>query len=144
MIFWIVVIIAVVALGFAVYFNFYYFPACDSLECFHDKLSGCSKTKFMNDGAKGTWLYKIEGRENDKCVVDVEFAQAKVGDEEIARLEGNSMKCYLSLNVVLNPQSDLKKCHGLLKEEMQDLIIKKMHTYLIDNLGKVDEGLLGI
>jgi len=32
----------------------------------------------------------------------------------------------------------------VVKEDMQDLIIKKMHAYLVENLGEVQEGLGGI
>ena len=41
----------------------------------------------------------------------------------------------------MNPVENLGLCHGLLKEGLQDLIIKKMHTYIIENMGKINEEL---
>jgi len=36
------------------------------------------------------------------------------------------------------PESNIGKCTGLLKEGLQDLVIKKLHTYLVQNLGKLN------
>jgi len=142
-----VIIIGVVTfimLVIALYFTFIYYPTCEGLACFNGKLESCSKTHFLNDAADGVWNYKIKGKSGKSCEIYVEFLQAKVGEVEVANLEGKSMVCFTPLGTLISPQSDLKNCHGILKEEMQNLIIKKMHSYLMDNLGAVQDGLMGI
>jgi len=47
------------------------------------------------------------------------------------------MLCEIPLRVVVAPESNLKNCHGLLKEEMQSLIIEKMHAYVTANLEEI-------
>ena len=47
------------------------------------------------------------------------------------------MKCLLPLGNINAPEGDISKCSGELKEEMQSLIIQKLHAYILDNLGKI-------
>jgi hypothetical protein len=51
------------------------------------------------------------------------------------------MTCYYPLGTAAYAEKDLSKCHGLLKEELQTIIINKLHAYILENLGKVEEGL---
>ena len=39
---------------------------------------------------------------------------------------------------IMNPESDIGSCHGPLKEGLQDLIIQKLHSYLVQNLGRIN------
>ena len=59
-------------------------------------------------------------------------------------LEGQSMTCMLPLGVVMAPESDIGICHGLLKEGLQDLVIRKLHTYLVQNLGRLNLEVAGL
>jgi len=56
-------------------------------------------------------------------------------------LEGKDMLCYLPLGSISAPQENLARCHGSLKEEMQAIIIKRLHNYIVDNLGEIGEEL---
>ena len=38
--------------------------------------------------------------------------------------------------IPIYPEKDLSKCHGRLKEELQAIIINKLHTYIIENIGE--------
>jgi hypothetical protein len=51
------------------------------------------------------------------------------------------MECGFPKGVVVYPEQDIAQCHGLLKEEMQGIIIKKLHTYIVDNLGEIEQEL---
>ena len=51
------------------------------------------------------------------------------------------MNCYYPPGTAAYPERDLSMCHGRLKEELQGIIITKLHTYIIDNLGKLDDEL---
>ena len=66
---------------------------------------------------------------------------AKEGELGIDRLEGYEMSCFYDRGQGVYPEDDLSKCHGRLKEELQGIIINKLHTYVIENLGKIEEGI---
>ena len=66
---------------------------------------------------------------------------AKEGSVNLKSLEGKDMNCYRDIGNNENPKSDLEKCHGDLKEEIQALIIKNMNSYILENVGKISEEL---
>ena len=49
------------------------------------------------------------------------------------------MICYVPLKLVINPISNLKNCHGLLKENIQELYLTNMHKYVISNLDVIGQ-----
>ena len=57
----------------------------------------------------------------------------------MANLEGKDMDCFLKLGLVISPEKSLKDCHGLLKEDIQEMIIQRMHSQIVENLGKINE-----
>ena len=139
--FWLIIVIFVLViavLGF-IFLKVTYTKACDNDQCFSDSLASCSKAEYMKDSAEAQWYYRIVGLENDKCNVYVKLAQLRRGSIEIVKLEGKDMNCYLPYTVVQSPQKDLDSCHGILKEEIQSLLIQKMHSYLLENLGKINQ-----
>ncbi|MEK6819214.1 MAG: hypothetical protein AABY10_04770, partial [Nanoarchaeota archaeon] len=73
--------------------------------------------------------------------IDVTLIQPKTGDLGIDKLGGYSMTCVFQKGAAMYPEKDLDKCHGPLKEEMQSIVIKKLHTYVIENLNTIDRNL---
>jgi hypothetical protein len=51
------------------------------------------------------------------------------------------MDCYLQIGDISLPESDLTKCHGRLKEELQEIIIENAHRYIIENIGEINKEL---
>ncbi len=88
--------------------------------------------------------YTIVGSSNTGCEVDVQLLQGDLDNSDSAKLEKQKMVCILPKGVVMLPESDIGNCHGLLKEGLQDLIIKKLHTYLVQNIGKINLGMLNV
>jgi hypothetical protein len=125
----------------AVYFSFYYYPECNDLSCFYSYQKKCSKVTFINDAPDTTWLYTIKGKQDNKCIVDVEVLMIKQGTADKKKLEGLEMTCVLPLGSNIAPESDINKCHGMLKEELQSLIITKLHEYIVENVQEIGEGL---
>ena len=37
------------------------------------------------------------------------------------------------------PESNTKNCHGLLKEAIQEVVINRMYSEIVQNLGKISE-----
>ncbi|MFH1249089.1 MAG: hypothetical protein V1660_02965 [archaeon] len=132
------VIIAVlisVVLIISLYFTFFYVNECYTSMCFNKALAKCSKVKFTNPQEEATWIYTIDGRKADSCIVNVK--SVKVTIKEAREIENKEMKCYLPKGLVMAPESELDSCHGLLKEELQNIIIEKLHVYIVQNIGQI-------
>lgn len=134
-------ILAAIILAAAIYTTFVPMATCQSPECFQRKMVDCSQVVYVNEDAEASWQYTINGVNNDECVVNVRLLMAKKGEIGINELEGYDMDCSYPLGMAAYPEKDLTKCHGLLKEELQNIIINKLHAYVLENFGKFEEGL---
>lgn len=151
---WILAIVAVLVVGFLVY-SVFSGKTCSDISCFNSAMAKCQKVNFINEAEDASWLYTISGKEgsfgcfmiNSKCSscnINVKLLQVKKGTVETSAIEGLDMNCNLALGYVGIPNSDLTKCHGDLREGLQDLMIKKMHAYILSNVGQIGEQLTGI
>jgi len=141
--FLIITLISLVIIWF-VYVIFLQSESCQDKECFSRDLTLCKKASWLNDGKEATWEYVIKENRDGKCIVEVTFLLAKAGEVSMSKLEGQSMICSLPLGVLTSPEENLEDCEGKLKESFQDLIIKRMHSYILENLGEIGEGLENI
>lgn len=131
-------ILVVVAFVFAIYFSFFFSYTCDDQQCFDTQLERCSRTTFERSEVGLDWFFEIKGKEDDQCIVDVRIDRIKTGSLDQKVLQGHSMTCAIPFGVVLAPEADISLCHGRLKEELQGFIIKRLHRYLLNNLGQID------
>ena len=127
--------------GLAVYFTFFYAYKCNDSACFQSHQKKCVRTSFINVEEDTTWKYFIKGKSSGRCIVNVKVLNIKKGERNKQILIGKDMDCYLPLGSAVSPESDLARCHGVLKEELQNLIIQKMHSYIVENLGEISEEL---
>ena len=134
-------VLAIIFLAFAARYTFFYSESWETAECFLSNLRECSRAVFVNDQAEATWKYKIKDEISNECEIEVTLLQHKTNDLELNSLVGKSMTCSLEKGVADYPEKYLDKCHGILKEEMQGVMIKKLHAYLLDNLDEVKEGI---
>ncbi|MEK6894992.1 MAG: hypothetical protein AABX48_00570 [Nanoarchaeota archaeon] len=136
----------IIALAVAIYFMFFFHYSCadNDLACFKSYQAKCLKTKFINDQPDATWNYVIQGKSKGICEIEVTILKVKTGDVGNKALEGQSMICSLPIGSIDSPESDTSKCHGRLKEEMQNLIIQKLHSYVVGNLGEIETSLNSI
>ena len=137
------IIILLVVLAGAYYF-YVYSQACTNRDCFSRALVKCQRAQWLKDADSATWLYSIKGKSSGGCRINVELLQAKQGKTEIKEIEKLGMDCYIPLGTLAEPESNLEFCHGLLKEGLQNLMIKKMHAYILENLGQINEEISGI
>lgn len=135
------VLLSLVFVALAIHTTFVHAPRCQSFECFEEHMRQCRSAQYLNDGEEATWRYKVLGMQAGACVIEVTLLQPKAGELGIESLSGYSMECGYPKGVVAYPEKDLGSCTGVLKEEMQEIIIKKLHTYIIDNIGDIDESL---
>lgn len=139
----VILIVAAIALLVAVYFSFFFSYSCklNDIACFRAHQEKCVRTEFVNDAGDATWSYHITGKKNDLCEIEASIIQVKEGSIDKENLAGKSMVCSLSLGSISPPESDLKGCHGLLKEEIQELMIQQAHKYIVKNIGQIGEEL---
>jgi len=135
---WIVgIILLVVILLVVAWFLFFGYGECDTWDCFNENLRRCDKVRFVG-GTDMIFEYTIKGASGGECEVEVELLMGELNNQDSIKLENQRMTCMLPEKVVMIPESNIGKCHGLLKEGLQDLVIKKLHTYLVQNLGKIN------
>jgi len=129
--------IGVAVFVFILWFLFFSFESCKTWDCFNDNLEECKRTQFIG-GTRMIFEYTVRGSSDDICVVNVELLQGELNNQDSLKLEGDEMRCNLPKGVVMIPESNIGNCHGELKEGLQDLVIKKLHTYLVRNLGQLN------
>lgn len=137
----IIIILAIIIIGVGAYFLFFYEKICTDNACFNSEMSSCKKATYTSESTEASWQYTIKGIKNNSCIINVELLQAKTGSVDVEKIEGLDMICILPLGYTGDPQADLSLCSGKLKEGMQDLIINKMHAYILSNIGKISEEL---
>ena len=137
----VIVLVIFLAVLAVVYYLFFYAETCPDQECFSKAIVKCDRARWLNDAEEATWFYTIKGSSGGNCEIEVKLLNIKKGKTDIGKAEGKSMLCYTPLGVMTSPGKDLASCTGQLKEELQDLIIKKMHSYILENLGKINEEL---
>lgn len=136
----IVAIILIISLmGIAMYLMYSSARPCTTQTCFDNSLKNCRMAFFIRESDEVIMQYRIVGQFENSCKVDVKLLQIKKGTTEISDLEGKSMTCDLRLGTISLPEADLSLCHGILREEIQDLIIKRMHSQLMENIGQVSQ-----
>lgn len=134
------VLLIAVAAAFALHYTFAPNP-CETYSCFEDHMAVCSRASYLNEEPEASWSYTIVRRIKGACEIEVILLQAKEGDLQLRNFEGHAMLCTYPRGVVAYPDKDMSVCHGRLKEDLQGLIIEKLHAYLVENLIDVKDAL---
>lgn len=134
----VLVLLIVVSFSFALYFTWKP-ETCESYSCFQDHMVECSRATYVNEEPEASWRYTVLRRTRESCVIDVILLQAKEGDLKLRESEGAHMECAYPSGVVAYPDKDLSVCHGILKENLQNIIIERLHSYLLENLGEIKD-----
>lgn len=134
-------VLILVVLVAAIYFTFFFSYKCDSKECFLAKQESCKRSTYTNTVDDISWFYHIKGKNNGGCEIEVKILNVNEGTIDQEALEGQGMACTLELGDTSAPEGEIANCHGPLKEDLQGMIIKKLHQYVLDNLGEIGEDL---
>ena len=141
-------IILVLLLAIILLSGFYYFniliKKCEDKTCFSEALIKCKRVSYIENGEEAAWGYSIKGKQQGECDVNVQLLQTKKGKTDMENIEGKEMSCSLPLGVLTEPSQNLEFCTGKLKEGLQDLIIKRMHTYIFENLEGINKEITGL
>jgi hypothetical protein len=137
----IVAIFMFVAL-FAIALNYSLSPIeCSGYDCFQAHMIECSRAIYVNVDPEASWLYQIQEKTAQGCNIEVTLLQAKEGELNLRDLETESMICTYPFGVAAYPDKDMSLCTGKLKESLQNIIIGKLHKYIINNLADLKEAL---
>ena len=139
-----IILIVLIILTWVTWKIFFSYASCDNWDCFNAHLEDCDQTKFIGESDDMVFEYIIQSDSNGKCNINVELLQGKLNNQDSIKLENQEMVCSLPKGIIMIPESDIGNCHGLLKESLQDLVIKKLHTYLVQNLGKLNLEILDV
>ncbi len=140
---WFVILVVLVILVWGIWMLFFSYAHCETWECFNAHLKDCDRVRFIGE-VDMIFKYTIEGDSNGECEVVVQLLQGELNNRDLIKLEMQKMTCMLPRGVVMVPESDIGNCHGMLKEGLQDLVIEKLHTYLVQNLGKLNLEVLDV
>jgi len=134
----IILIIALIA--FTSYFLIFYVKPVSNSQEFVDAIADCKKVSWIREDIQASWLYTVIGNgKGDACNVRVQLLNMKTGIIDNEKLQGEKMTCRVLKDEIKLPEKDLSRCTGSLKEKLQEIIIQKMHSYLLDNLGNVNQ-----
>ena len=134
----IILIIALVI--FTVFFWVFYPKPCSDVNCFVNAMKNCKRVSWIREDEQASWLYVIKGNaEGDSCKIEVKLLKVKQGTIDSERLEGEKMICIQQKGDTQFPEKDIFHCTGALKEELQDLIIQRMYSYLLKNIGEIKQ-----
>jgi hypothetical protein len=132
-------ILILTLLIFSGYLLFVYAKPCKDHECFVNAIVECKRVSLIREDSQSSWLYTIKGPEKDSCKVEVTLLKIKHGIIDGEILQGQNMLCLVPKGSTQYPEKDISKCNGPLKQELQDIIIKRMHDYILENVGEIKE-----
>ena len=139
----IMLIIALIV--FTGYYIFFYESECGDAQCFVDSMKNCKPVSWIRGDEQASWLYRIDGKaEGESCNIIVKLLEVKQGTIDSEVLIGKEMTCTMQKGDTRFPEKDISMCTGVLKEEMQDLLIQRMHNYLLENVGQINQEFTGI
>ena len=134
------IILFIALVVFTSYFLFVYPKPCADTngQCFVDAMVSCKRVSWIREDAEASWAYIIkENIKGDSCEVEVKLLKMKQGTIDSEKLQGKEMLCIIPKGETQFPEKDISKCSGELREELQDLIIQRMHNYLLQNVGEI-------
>jgi hypothetical protein len=105
-------------------------------DCFDNSLNKCAKAKYFSEEEGSLFEYKITGKSQDNCLINIKLINLESQDELKNSFVGKSMTCYLPLDKQVDLET-IEYCTGPLKEAMYELMIQKMYNILAQSLGEI-------
>ena len=112
---------------------------CKDLACYKEYLLTCKKSFFINEDENYVYRYEIlRANGNSYCDIQVKLIKIKnsiTSDSE--KLEGLGMICEINRFEDILPEKNILSCSGKLREELQEIIINKLHNTILQNLEEI-------
>jgi hypothetical protein len=136
------ILLILILLFFAIYVIFFVPSACDSFECYETALSQCEKVWTLKENEDYIWRYEIINTAHENaCNVNVRLLKIKKGETTIQDLQNKEMVCVVKKRGDVFPEEEMARCSGPLREELQEIIIDRLHNYLLDSIGEINQEL---
>lgn len=110
---------------------------CSDFACFQAHEMKCKPASYINDQVEASWDYKITGKSEGKCNVEVELLIAKESNIDMRKYEGVKMVCAYNPGSLGYPEENLDSCTGKLKEGLQSIVIDRLYRYIVANIGEI-------
>lgn len=134
-------VLAVLTAVVIIYLLFFNYKICTDYSCFSESMRACRRAVYINEEPQASWQYTVQGVSEGACNVDAKLLNAKKGELGLEKIVGYEMNCFYPIGTAAYPEKDLSLCHGRLKEEFQSITIERLHTLVIENLGKIGAGI---
>ena len=119
---------------------------CKTTGCFEEAAIRCEKASIKVREVNGSISrYTIKGEEKDNCILHIKLEKVgSLSEEMTKRFEGKDMTCSIPKNEFSRMKleemgADLDYCHGPLKEEIYDVVIKKLYNLVVRDMYSVLE-----
>ncbi len=134
-----IVLIILIVIGF---YKFVFLKDCKGdMDCFNEYSRDCKRARVFVVSDGNVLEYKVLGSEKENCVVSVKMEKMKEGSELrlVKAFQGKSMECKIAKEILKERSLEtvdnlIDYCSGELKEAMQEIIIKRMYTFILSNL----------
>jgi len=141
---WLIILLLLILLFASIFIGFFYKQECKTRDCFIKAMFECKKASFVSAQQNITWQYIIKGSVDSDCLINVKSLDVNLDSETSKKLEDKEMDCYIPKKIAgsFMPEAKIEYCHGMLKEALQDLIIEKMHIYIMQNIGQFNKTII--
>ncbi len=133
-----------IIVSYIIYSVLVYVPICENDSCFRNSLKKCNKATYIKDDDKKTIKYDIIGSSGTRCITKVKILQIKKGQNDLSNLEGKEMECRIPLGSIEDPDASLNDCHGRLREEVQEVIVQRLYSQIVENIGEISREYLNL
>ena len=144
-----VILIALLVIGLVIaagaFYLFFYYRSCADEGCFLFELRDCQRAKYISETGGNAWQYFVEGSSRGACKVTVK--NIAVADASFSSIVGKKMTCRVpkeQAGTFIELQQRLEFCSGPLKESLQEIVIDKLYTYIIQHIGEITEDVRGV
>ena len=139
------IILVLALIIFSGYFLIFYAKPVSTSQEFTNSLNTCKRVSWIREDVQASWLYTIKGNEKgDACKIEVQLLKIKQGTIDTEKLQGQEMICTMLKTETQFPEKNIAQCTGKLKEDLQDIIIQRMHNYLLENVGEIQQEFAGV
>lgn len=132
------------ALYVAGYYTGYFRKECNQDKaCFNDAFNKCKPAQVVSLRNNNAYVYAIGWQLGKFCELKIEALRIDAGaPQEFKALKGKSMSCKIPKTMLGNLSVDnfdnlLVYCHGPLKEGLYEVIIQRMYTLVVSQLGDI-------
>ncbi|MEK6940508.1 MAG: hypothetical protein AABW49_01255 [Nanoarchaeota archaeon] len=116
----------------------------DDINCFNSKAYSCKAAAVKTAINNNLYKFVIFGPSGDRCVIRSTMLSVANGisQETVEKLEGRSMICNVPKNLlkkepITEMQNLISYCSGDLKEGLYEVLLDKMYTLIVQNLGTI-------